>query len=177
MSGELIDIYNSAGEKTGTVERSKAHGDNTLLHRAAHVFVFSSDGRLLLQKRAVTKRIQPGKWDASVGGHLGAGEDYLTGARRELAEELGMPKSDIFILQSLQNKITDHPTVVRMHIGSVGIENTHDFGIQIILHAVTGKKRFRAAFSFIIAGTDPHGIDISPVRFHLRMNCGIAIDF
>ena len=93
MSGELIDIYNSAGEKTGTVERSKAHGDNTLLHRAAHVFVFSSDGRLLLQKRAVTKRIQPGKWDASVGGHLGAGEDYLTGARRELAEELGMPET------------------------------------------------------------------------------------
>ena len=92
MSSELIDIYNAVGEKTGCVERSKAHGDNTLLHRAAHVFVFSGDGRLLLQKRAITKRIQPGKWDASVGGHLAAGEDYLTGARRELAEELGLPE-------------------------------------------------------------------------------------
>ena len=92
MSSELIDIYNAAGEKTGCVERSRAHGDNTLLHRAAHVLVFSSDGRLLLQKRSVTKRIQPGKWDASVGGHLAAGEDYLTGARRELAEELGLPE-------------------------------------------------------------------------------------
>lgn len=91
MSGELIDIYDCSGEKIGTAERSKAHGDNTLLHRAAHVLVFSADGRLLLQKRAVTKRIQPGKWDASVGGHLAAGEDYLTGARRELAEELGIP--------------------------------------------------------------------------------------
>ena len=93
MAGELIDIYNSAGEKIGRVERSKAHGDNSLLHRAAHVFVFSRDGRVLLQKRAVTKRIQPGKWDASVGGHLAAGEDYLTGARRELAEELGLPEN------------------------------------------------------------------------------------
>lgn len=92
MSSELIDVYNAVGEKTGCVERSKAHGDNTLLHRAAHVFVFSGDGRLLLQKRAITKRIQPGKWDASVGGHLAAGEDYLTGARRELAEELGLPE-------------------------------------------------------------------------------------
>ncbi|MBQ9755756.1 MAG: NUDIX domain-containing protein [Lentisphaeria bacterium] len=92
MSSELIDIYNAAGEKIGCVERSRAHGDNTLLHRAAHVLVFSSDGRLLLQKRSVTKRIQPGKWDASVGGHLAAGEDYLTGARRELAEELGLPE-------------------------------------------------------------------------------------
>lgn len=93
MADELIDIYNSAGEKIGRAERSKAHGDNTLLHRAAHVFVFSRDGRVLLQKRAVTKRIQPGKWDASVGGHLAAGEDYLTGARRELAEELGLPEN------------------------------------------------------------------------------------
>ncbi len=92
MSSELIDVYNAVGEKIGCVERSKAHGDNTLLHRAAHVFVFSGDGRLLLQKRAITKRIQPGKWDASVGGHLAAGEDYLTGARRELAEELGLPE-------------------------------------------------------------------------------------
>ncbi|MBR7139682.1 MAG: NUDIX domain-containing protein [Lentisphaeria bacterium] len=92
MAGELIDIYNSAGERIGRVERSRAHGDNTLLHRAAHVFVFSRDGRVLLQKRALTKRIQPGKWDASVGGHLAAGEDYLTGARRELAEELGLPE-------------------------------------------------------------------------------------
>ena len=92
MAGELIDIYDSAGERIGRVERSRAHGDNTLLHRAAHVFVFSRDGRVLLQKRALTKRIQPGKWDASVGGHLAAGEDYLTGARRELAEELGLPE-------------------------------------------------------------------------------------
>lgn len=91
MSSELIDIYNAVGEKIGCVERSRAHGDNTLLHRAAHIFVFSEDGRLLLQKRSMTKRIQPGKWDASVGGHLAAGEDFLTGARRELTEELGLP--------------------------------------------------------------------------------------
>ena len=92
MNSELIDIYDPAGKKIGCVERSRAHGDNTLLHRAAHVFVFSRDGRVLLQKRSAAKRIQPGKWDASVGGHLSAGEDYLTGARRELAEELGLPE-------------------------------------------------------------------------------------
>ena len=89
---EIIDIYNPAGEKIGTAERSKVHGDNSLLHRAVHVLVFSRDGRLLLQKRAANKRIQPGKWDTSVGGHLVTGEDYLTGARRELAEELGLPE-------------------------------------------------------------------------------------
>jgi len=93
MAGELIDIFDPSGRRIGRVERSRAHGDNTLLHRAAHVLVFAPDGRLLLQKRAVTKRIQPGKWDASVGGHLAAGEDFETGARREMTEELGLPEN------------------------------------------------------------------------------------
>lgn len=92
IMSELIDIYDAAGKKTGQALRSEAHGNNALLHHAAHVFVFSSDGRLLLQKRAACKRIQPGKWDASVGGHLAAGEDFLAGAGRELAEELGLPE-------------------------------------------------------------------------------------
>lgn len=93
MAGELIDIFDPSGRCIGRVGRSLAHGDNTLLHRAAHVLVFSADGRLLLQKRALSKRIQPGKWDASVGGHLAAGEDFETGARREMAEELGLPEN------------------------------------------------------------------------------------
>ena len=93
MAGELIDIFDPSGRCIGRVERSRAHGDNTLLHHAAHVLVFSPDGRLLLQKRALTKRIQPGKWDASVGGHLAAGEDFETGARREMAEELGLSEA------------------------------------------------------------------------------------
>ena len=36
------------------------------------------------------KRIQPGRWDTSVGGHLKAGESYEDGAARELLEELGV---------------------------------------------------------------------------------------
>ena len=92
MAEELIDVFDGTGRCVGQVPRSRAHGDNTLLHHAAHVLVFSPDGRLLLQKRALTKRIQPGKWDASVGGHLAVGEDFEKGARREMAEELGLPR-------------------------------------------------------------------------------------
>ena len=47
-------------------------------------------GELLLQKRSLNKDIQPGRWDTSVGGHLDPGEDYLTAASREMAEELGV---------------------------------------------------------------------------------------
>jgi len=71
--------------------RSECHGNPSLIHRTAHVVIFDSIGRLLLQKRTMTKDIQPGKWDTAVGGHLDPGEDYEDGARREMNEELGIP--------------------------------------------------------------------------------------
>lgn len=91
MKKELFDIYDGAGNRIGTAPRSECHGNPALLHHTAHVVVIHPEtGDILLQKRKMTKDIQPGKWDTAVGGHLDAGEDYLTGAKRELAEELGI---------------------------------------------------------------------------------------
>ena len=91
MKEELFDIYDEAGNRVGIASRRECHGNPKLLHHTAHVVVFHPEtGAVLLQKRAVTKDIQPGKWDTAVGGHLALGEDYEAGARRELAEELGV---------------------------------------------------------------------------------------
>ena len=91
---ELLDIYDDAGHRIGLATRRECHGNPALLHRTAHVVVINCAGdRLLLQKRSAAKDIQPGKWDTAVGGHLDPGEDYLNGARRELAEELGITGS------------------------------------------------------------------------------------
>ena len=88
---ELFDIYDENGNHIGTAPRRLCHGDPSLLHHTAHVVVIHPEtGDILLQKRTLTKDIQPGKWDTAVGGHLALGEDYETGARRELAEELGI---------------------------------------------------------------------------------------
>ncbi len=91
MTEELFDIYDEAGNRVGVAPRRECHGDPKLLHHTAHVVVFHPEtGAVLLQKRSGTKDIQPGKWDTAVGGHLALGEDYEAGARRELAEELGV---------------------------------------------------------------------------------------
>ena len=106
---DLLDIYNRHGWRIGMALRSQCHGDPRLLHHTAHVVVFHPDGgRILLQKRSMEKDIQPGKWDTAVGGHLVLGEDYLEGAKRELAEELGYAgdaELDVLFDMQLRNDI------------------------------------------------------------------------
>jgi 8-oxo-dGTP pyrophosphatase MutT (NUDIX family) len=61
-----------------------------LLHRSTYILVFNSRGELFVHLRTRTKDIFPGYWDAVAGGVVLAGESYEEGARRELAEELGI---------------------------------------------------------------------------------------
>jgi len=87
---ELFEIVDDNGNVIGTAPRNMCHGDPSLVHRAAHVLLFNSEGKLLLQLRSKDKDIQPGKWDTSVGGHLAVGETYEVAATREMEEELGI---------------------------------------------------------------------------------------
>ncbi len=87
---ERFDIVDRLGRVIGQASRSECHRNPALIHQAVHVQVFDREGRLFLQKRSDSKDVQPGKWDSSVGGHLRPGESPIQGARRELAEELGV---------------------------------------------------------------------------------------
>jgi len=89
MSDDIFDIVNEHDEAIGQRPRREVHALG-LMHRAAHIFVFNAVGQIFLQKRSMTKDNHPGVWDASCSGHVDAGEDYLTGARRELSEEIGL---------------------------------------------------------------------------------------
>jgi|TARA_B110000238_G_scaffold197553_1_gene240346 isopentenyl-diphosphate delta-isomerase len=87
---ELIDILTPEGEPTGkTALKSEAH-KNGWFHATVHIWLFTSDEKILLQKRALTKKVFPGIWDISVAGHIGAGEEIIEGAKREVFEEIGL---------------------------------------------------------------------------------------
>jgi isopentenyldiphosphate isomerase len=87
---ETLDLVDENGVRIGTATRDACHSNPELLHQAVHVFVFDRSGdKLLLQKRSKYKRIQPGRWDTSVGGHVDLGEEPLAAACRETEEELG----------------------------------------------------------------------------------------
>lgn len=87
---ELIDILTPEGKPTGkTALKSEAH-KNGWFHATVHIWLFTSDKKILLQKRALTKKVFPGLWDISVAGHIGAGESVLSSAKREVFEEIGL---------------------------------------------------------------------------------------
>lgn len=87
---ELIDILTPEGKPTGKrALKSEAH-KNGWFHATVHIWLFTSDEKILLQKRALTKKVFPGLWDISVAGHVGAGEEVLTSAKREVFEEIGL---------------------------------------------------------------------------------------
>ena len=87
---EVFDIVDESGIVIGKATRAQVHADKSLIHRSVHIHVFDSNGRLFLQKRSMTKDVQPGKWDTSVGGHVDGGESVEKAAVREMGEELGI---------------------------------------------------------------------------------------
>jgi len=92
---EQLEIVNQNGEVIGLAPRTEAHSNPSLMHRVVHVLVFDPGGRLLLQKRSLSKDVAPGMWDTSVGGHVGIGEELPLAAVREMQEELGIPDCDM----------------------------------------------------------------------------------
>jgi isopentenyl-diphosphate delta-isomerase type 1 len=95
---EILDLVDEEGRVVGQATRGDCHSDRALLHRAVHLFVFDRRGGIFLQKRSLAKRIQPGRWDTSVGGHVDHGESYETALRREAEEELGLTDVDAEML-------------------------------------------------------------------------------
>jgi hypothetical protein len=54
------------------------------------IYERSGRGYALFQKRSLSKKIAPGRYDVSVGGHYATGEDAATAGPREIKEELGL---------------------------------------------------------------------------------------
>ncbi len=87
---EWFDLVDVAGKVVGKAPRSLCHARKGLLHPVVHLHILDGRDRLFLQKRSLTRQIQPGKWDTAVGGHVRSGEGIAAALKRETAEETGL---------------------------------------------------------------------------------------
>lgn len=81
----LVDEHDT---EVGTSEKLRAH-ELGLLHRALSIFIFNTNGDLLLQKRAAHKYHSAGLWSNTCCSHPRPGESILAAAHRRLQEEMG----------------------------------------------------------------------------------------
>jgi isopentenyl-diphosphate delta-isomerase len=81
----LVDKHDNA---VGTERKMPIHQQG-LLHRAFSIFIFDSEGKLLLQQRATGKYHSAELWTNSCCGHPRQGEETLNAAQRRLQEEMG----------------------------------------------------------------------------------------
>ena len=86
---EQVALVDASGSVVGSAPRSVMRRDN-LPHVVVAVLVRDAAGRVYVHRRTDTKDVFPGMHDAFVAGCLRAGEEPLSAATRELAEELGI---------------------------------------------------------------------------------------
>ena len=79
--------------------------------------------------------------------------------------------------ESLYDKVGYDTTVEGVHFGTIGVENSDDTDVDIVLTVVVKEEGFANAFSFVVTTTNSDRIYIPPVFFFLRMCQRVTINF
>lgn len=89
-AGELVVLVDEHGREVGTAAKASVHHEATPLHLGFSCYVFDVDGRVLMTRRALSKRTWPGVWTNSFCGHPAPGEPTVDAVRRRARQELAL---------------------------------------------------------------------------------------
>jgi isopentenyldiphosphate isomerase/intracellular septation protein A len=109
---EWLPIVNEKGEVTAQAPQSKVHDGSKLLHPVVHMHVINRKKAILLQKRAPSKEVFPGKWDTAVCGHISAGEKLEDALKREAFEEIGLENFSVKLIEIFKWESEDQAELV-----------------------------------------------------------------
>ena len=104
---EFVEILTENGKSTGkNICKHEAHKYG-ICHGISAIGWIDNQGRLLIQKRAKTKKDEPNKWDLSSAGHIDVGESGIDAAIRKVFEELGIKvdKNELLLIDTYLNKV------------------------------------------------------------------------
>lgn len=90
MVEERVVLVDERDRVIGESGKMAAHQGDGMLHRAISVFLYDDAGRLLLQRRAMTKHHFRGLWGNTCCSHPRPGEGTIEAGERRLWEEMGI---------------------------------------------------------------------------------------
>lgn len=85
---EHVILVDERDNQLGLMPKMEAH-EKAVLHRAFSVFIFNSNGDLMLQQRAAHKYHSPLLWTNTCCSHQRDGETNIEAGKRRLVEEMG----------------------------------------------------------------------------------------
>ncbi len=113
MKEEFLEVYSPEGTKTGQKKSKSEIHRKGLFHSTVHVWIFTEEGNILIQKRSKKKELNPGVWDVSVAGHIKFNENIKKAAKRETLEETGVNINTKDLLKiGVYRSINIHPTAI-----------------------------------------------------------------
>jgi isopentenyldiphosphate isomerase len=113
MKEEFLEVYSPEGTKTGQKKSKSEIHRKGLFHSTVHVWIFTDEGNILIQKRSKKKELNPGVWDVSVAGHVKFNENIKKAAKRETLEETGININTKDLLKiGVYRSINIHPTAI-----------------------------------------------------------------
>ncbi|MBR5948330.1 MAG: NUDIX domain-containing protein [Clostridia bacterium] len=86
---EIWDLYNERRELTGLEHIRGEEIPRGYYHLVVHVWIRNGKGEYLISRRSADRPTHPLKWEC-VGGSVLKGENSLSGALREVKEEVGI---------------------------------------------------------------------------------------
>lgn len=135
-----VVLLDDEGRAIGTAPKSSVHGPDTALHLAFSCHVLNSEGKVLITRRALSKRTWPGVWTNSFCGHPRPAEQVISAVRRHADFELGLALSELRVaLPLFRYRATDANGIVEHEVCPVYIAHTDDEPVLNPLEALDAR--------------------------------------
>jgi len=113
----MVVLLDEDGAPVGSTPKATVHTTTTPLHLAFSCHVVDERGRVLVTRRALSKKTWPGVWTNSFCGHPAPGETPEEAVYRRASQELGIEVADVqVVLPEFRYVATDASGIVENEI-------------------------------------------------------------